>query len=420
MLTKDLVVSRRNGSKIIPVFQRTDNPELLELAERMITSFELNGEVLRCDLDETLHQIASGFSDLKVASGLRKVLEGRAVFSAPAEMDYQLERRKVFLASAKLLRSGEYPEEIDYARAVDAVSEFKARSTCIYSDLRDNDRLISFRSISAKELIERYNIALVQGLLLQAGAMELEFDNAEASRLRRLFSLVRFNRLVATASASAPKKASESDDGEERMSIHLTVDGPGSVLANPRGYGYQLASFFPAIVNFKSWRMTARIACSSHAGKSERTLKLDELSGLVNRDAFGSFVPEEVGMFIRHFKESGSEWRVLEETPFLNGRKAMLLFPDFAFEHPSGKKLYMELFHRWHAEQLTARLDELDDGSDLPLVIGVDKAIAERPDIRERLEASPSFARLGFLYRDYPTIDRVSRTLDKALFFTNK
>ncbi len=415
MLTKDLVVSRRNGNKIIPVFQRTDNPELLELAERMITSFELNGEVLRCDLDETLHEIASGFPNLKVASGLRKVLEDRAVFSAPAEMDYQLERRKVFLASAKLLRSGEYADEAEYARAVDAVSAFKVRSTCIYADLRDNDRLISFRSISAKELIERYNVALVQGLLLQAGSMELDFDNAEASRLRRLFSLVRFNRLVATASATAPKKDDETDDGEERMSIHITVDGPGSVLANPRGYGYQLASFFPAIVNFRHWKMTAKISCTSYAGKSERTLKLDELSGLVNRDAFGAFVPEEVGIFIKHFKESGSEWRVLEETPFLKGRKAMLLFPDFAFEHPSGKKLYMELFHRWHADQLLSRLEELDSGADMPLVIGVDKAVADRPDIQEHLTASPSFARLGFIYRDYPTIDRVSRTLNRAL-----
>ena len=417
MLTKDLVVSRRTGNRIFPVFQRTDNPELLELAERMITSFELNGEVLRCDLDETLHQIASGFPDLKVASGLRKVLEDRAQFSAPAEMDYQLERRKVFLASAKLLRGGDYVDEGEYARAVDAVSAFKARGTRIYSDLRDNDRLISFRSISAKELIERYNIALVQGLLLQAGAMELEFDNAEAARLRRLFSLVRFNRLVATASTSAPRGADDSDDVEERMSIHITVDGPGSVLANPRGYGYQLASFFPAIVNFRNWSMTARIECASHAGKSERILKLDELSGLVNRDAFGSFVPEEIGIFIKHFKESGSVWRVLEETPFLKGRKSMLLFPDFAFEHPSGKRLYLELFHRWHAAQLTVRLDELDDGADLPLVIGVDKVIAERPDIRERLEASPAFARQGFVYRDYPTIDRVTRTLDKVLLF---
>ncbi len=417
MLTKDLIASRRNGTRIIPCFQRTDNPELLELAERMIASFELNGAVLRCELDETLHQIASGFPDMKVASGLRKVLEDRAVFSAPAEMDYQLERRKVFLASAKLLRSGSFDDESDYARAVDAVSEFKARDIRIYSDLRDNDRLISFRKISPKELLERYNIALVQGLLVQAGAMELEFDNAEASRLRRLFSLVRFNRLVATASTIAPKNADDDDGKEDKMSIRIIVDGPGSVLANPRGYGFQLANFFPAIVNFRHWRMTAKIACTSYAGKSERTLKLDELSGLVNRDAFGSFVPEEVGTFIKHFKESGSEWRVLDETPFLKGRKAMLVFPDFAFEHPSGRKLYMELFHRWHSGQLVARLDELDDGSDMPLVVGVDKVVADRPDIRERLEASPTFARCGFIYRDYPTIDRVTKTLEKALEF---
>ena len=415
MLTKDLVASRRNGTRIVPVLQRTDNPELLELAERMIASFELNGTVLRCELDETLHQIASGFPDMKLASGLKKVLEDRAVFSAPADMDYQFERRKVFLAAAKLLRGGSYDDESEYAKAVDAVSEFKVRGTGLYADLRDNDRLISFRSVSARELIERYNIALVQGLLIQADSMDLEFDNAEASRLRRLFSLVRFNRLVATASTIAPKNGDGADSDDARMSIHIKIDGPGSVLANSRGYGMQLATFFPAVVNFRSWRMSAKISCSSFSGKSEKTLKLDELSGLVNRDAFGAFVPEEVGMFIKHFKESGSEWRVLDETPFLKGRKAMLVFPDFAFEHPSGRKLYLELFHRWHAGQVAARLDELDGGSGMPLVIGVDKAVADRPDIRERLDASPTFARLGFIYRDYPTIDRVTRALDKAL-----
>ena len=415
MLTKDLIVSRKHGERIVPVFQRTDNAELLELAERMIASFELNGLVLRSDLDETLHQFASGYPDLKLASGLKKVLEDRALFSAPAEMDYQLERRKVFLASAKLLRSGEFADEAEYARAVDAVSEFKARSTSIYSDLRDNDRLISFRKITPKELIERYNLALVQGLLIQAGSMELEFDNAEASKLRRLFSLVRFNRLVATASTIAPKCNDESEGQEPGMSIRMTVDGPGSVLANPRGYGLQLANFFPAVVNFKRWRMRAKIACTTYAGKSERTLRLDELSGLVNRDAFGSFVPEEVGVFISNFKESGGEWHVLEETPFLKGRKAMLIFPDFAFEHTSGRKLYVELFHRWHAGQLASRLDEMDSGAGMPLVIGVDKAVADRPDISERLSASPTFARSGFVYRDYPTVERVTRTLNRAL-----
>ena len=268
MLTKDLVVSRRNGTRIVPVLQRTDNPELLELAERMIASFELNGVVLRCELDETLHQIASGFPDMKLASGLKKVLEDRAVFSAPADMDYQFERRKVFLAAAKLLRGGNYDDESEYAKAVDAVSEFKVRGTGLYADLRDNDRLISFRSISAKELIERYNIALVQGLLFQADSMDLDFDNAEASRLRRLFSLVRFNRLVATASTVAPKNGDESDGDEPKMSIHIKIDGPGSVLANSRGYGLQLANFFPAIVNFRHWRMSAKISRSIRAYKS--------------------------------------------------------------------------------------------------------------------------------------------------------
>ncbi len=323
--------------------------------------------------------------------------------------------------------------EDQYRMAVESSLESPLARERLYADLPDNDRLLSFHDTSPRELIERYNVALVQGLLLEATSIELDVEDASQAQLRRLFSLVRFNRLVSSAEARAPKnhvcqapKSAESEAcqlrpecallqsaHENTTTIHFTIDGPGSILSQSRSYGFQLARFFPAVVNLKHWSMTATILHTNAYGTKERELKLDESSGLTCRDAYGSYVPEEITMFRKAFAAKNSQWHFVEECPLLKGKKGLLVFPDFGFTSPDGTTIYLELFHRWHANQLMQRLDQLDGGSEWPLLIGVDRAIAAKPEFQERLDASPAFQKTGFLYRDFPTIDKLLSKLEQ-------
>ena len=492
MLTKDLVICRCSGKRLLPVFQKTNDPELLELAERLIGACEPNGTFTRGDMLQAWSDVTTGYLNTKLLNGLRKILEDRAQFSSGTELDYPTERRRLLHASAAVLKQGNFATEEEYRKAIEATINSPLFQERLYADLPDNDRLISFRDTSPRELIERYNVALVQGLLLEATSIELDVEDASQAQLRRLFSLVRFNRLVSTAEARAPQESSvpgatTSDnvysrrpdgalktqrplkegavrtmegapgtttpdnvhsrrpdgallqqascqapsaaqpaachrrpDGALLQSapvqatrIHFTIDGPGSVLSQSRSYGYQLARFFPAVVNLRHWSMTATIMHSSAYGTKERVLKLDETSGLTCRDAYGSYVPEEITLFRKAFAAKDSRWRFVEECPLLKGKKALLVFPDFGFIAPDGTTIYLELFHRWHANQLMQRLDQLDEGCEWPLLIGVDRAIAAKPEFQERLDSSPAFQKAGFLYRDFPTIDKLLSKLDQ-------
>ena len=426
MLTKDLVICRCSGKRVIPVFQKTDDEEILELAERLIAACEPNSTFTRGDMLQAWSDVTTGFLNTKLSNGLQKILDDRAQFTSSAELDYPAERKKLLLASAAVLKQGTFATEEEYRLAVAQSIESPLGRERLYADLPDNDRLISFRDTSPRELIERYNVALVQGLLLEATSIELDVEDASQAQLRRLFSLVRFNRLVSMAEARAPKESFTPASGHHRPDgallqsapfqttrIHFTIDGPGSVLSQSRSYGFQLARFFPAVVNLKHWSLSAKILHSSVYGTKERELKLDESSGLVCRDAYGSYVPEEIAMFRKAFAAKNSRWRFLEECPLLKGKKGLLVFPDFGFTSPEGTTIYLELFHRWHANQLMQRLDQLDEGSDWPLLIGVDRAIASKPELQERLEASPAFQKAGFLYRDFPTIDKLISKLDQ-------
>ena len=381
------------------------------MAERLIGSCELNGLFTRGEMNQAWDDVTAGFFNTKLANGLRKILEDRALFTSSAELDYPAERKKLLLASASLLSQGGFSTEQEYRNAIEERIASPLASERLYADLPDNDRLLSFRDTSPRELIERYNLALVQGLLLEASSIELDVEDASQAQLRRLFSLVRFNRLVSTAEARPPHNQAAFHG--EATRIHFTIDGPGSVLNQSRSYGFQLARFFPAVVNLKHWELKALLNHTNAYGSRERELKLDETSGLTCRDAYGSYVPEEIGLFRKAFAAKASRWSFLEECPLLKGEKGLLVFPDFGFTTLDGKTIYLELFHRWHANQLMQRLDQLDGGTEWPLLIGVDRAIAAKPDCQERLESSPAFQKAGFLYRDFPTIDKLLTKLDQ-------
>ena len=91
MLTKDLVICRCSGKRLLPVFQKTDDAELLELAERLIGACEPNGTFTRGDMLQTWSDVTTGYLNTKLLNGLRKILEDRAQFTSSSELDLSRE-----------------------------------------------------------------------------------------------------------------------------------------------------------------------------------------------------------------------------------------------------------------------------------------------------------------------------------------
>jgi hypothetical protein len=74
------------------------------------------------------------------------------------------------------------------------------------------------------------------------------------------------------------------------------------------------------------------------------------------------------------------------------------------------------LFHRWHYGALLSRLEFCSKNPDLPLIIGIDRALL-KGELPQILEKNEYFQKQGFLFRDFPGIARVSKLLDKCLEF---
>ena len=127
---------------------------------------------------------------------------------------------------------------------------------------------------------------------------------------------------------------------------------------------------------------------------------------------FSAYVPEEIAMFHRLFKEKIRDWTIVGETPVLAGISGEVFFPDLSFcEEKSGKVVHLELFHRWHKQQLETRIALLAKQPQTPLLLGIDRSIADENSLKEYVEKYPDLNGRLFLFRDFPGVDRVAKLL---------
>lgn len=394
MLTRELLRFQRKGG-FKPAFVDVHSPALLELAESLISLYSdgVQQRVSREELDELAQILIRRERDSKLGDGLNKLLSDRCDFDIPQELDYPGMRRELFTRSAQALTecSG------DIGRYREALAGFGEFIACdIYGDLPELERLHAFRAITPLELLNRYNVSLVQGLLLYADEVKLQVSDPNPAELRRVFKYLKFFRLLAEL-RTAPHGA-----------VALQISGPFSIFANTRKYALQLANFFPAVLNLATWKLQAKIRLGSKTGK----LELDNSCALVSHYRnFSSYVPEEIRMFHKLFAQQSANWKIIGETPFISGIKPELIFPDLSFRRDSdGKIIHLELFHRWHKGQLEHRLEFLQNHPQIPLLLGIDRALADDAEFALLQERFPAVN--CYRFRDFPGVDRTIKSLD--------
>jgi predicted nuclease of restriction endonuclease-like RecB superfamily len=408
VLTKDLVQCRIDHDRVRPKFVDTTSAELLALAEELLSLFQMDPPPTRAEIDENASALIRGQRDVWLAKGLYKLVLDRAEFSQPGDDDYAACRQEIFAASARQLLA-DPPEDPDAYRAA-VLAEVQLPPTVaergIYGDLPQFEHLLSPPAINARQLLERYNVGLVQALLLTADGLTVKVKSPEPAQLRRLFKYLKFFRLLVRINAcQATRKG-------EVKAMEFEVAGPASVLGQTRRYGLQLASFFPAVCSLDSWRIETAVEWRNE----RRELRLDQRSGLVcHYRNFGAYVPDEIKLFHRDFKAKETGWEIFAAEKPLKLAGGEYVFPDLSFRNADGKELHLELFHRWHAGPFLKRLRQLADEPDQPLIIGVDRAVANKGEAKQALAACNWFEDRGFLFRDYPTVDRTRRCLDKLL-----
>jgi len=396
VLTRELLIFRRVKGKLRPTFIDARDEDLLALAAGLIEVLEHGLGETRGTLDEALGVLAGEARKPKLARGLVKLLQDRCEFEAAGDTAAAL-RRQAFLASAAALRALPDDASLDLylARLAPALPlPIEACRAQLYDDLAEHRRLLTRVLPTPQALLERYNLALAQGLALYAQRLRVRTPTQSQLELRKLLRWLKWSRLVA--------EVEREDDG-----WLLQVEGPGAMFDMQKKYGLQLANFLAAVPLLSKYTLEAEVDVPRGA---KGTLALDHKDPLraLDQSALGHIPPEiDAGMAAL----ADERW-TCEALPELRHTGATgMCVPDFGLrDRDSGASVVVELFHRWHRGALLRRLGELHSRPDPGLVLGVDLSLLKDAELAARVHDHPQV----FTFNKFPSRRRLQPLLDRA------
>jgi len=394
MLTADLLVAATRGGQVVPRYVPLEGDEAipwLARAGELIELFTSHVGRRRGQLDDALADRVAGRTDFRVDRGLAKLLADRAQFRGLSGDEAAALRRRVFVAAAQARAAGAFERDA----VLEALGEGPPRAVLrdLYGDLKENETLEAAWGVTPRELLERYNLALAQAVLLRARELDVEVRRADPPRLRQLVRHVRFHGLLQEARRDA--------DG----CVRLRLDGPLSIFGATPRYGVRMAGFLPALLLCEDWRLEASVQLAK--GGRRRRFELTPEAGLVSpRADTGAWLPELVEGFPARFSEAAPEWSVDREVELLS-LGGEVVVPDFRFVHgASGWTGYLEVLGYWRRGGVERRLEVLRTHEAPNLILALDQRL------RLGKQGARGLSAAVVPFRDVPSSRKVRAALE--------
>lgn len=395
MLTKDLLRYRIRQGVVEPQLLRA-TPALLALAEALLAHYRGQIGQTQAAVEEAAQPVLYRARSLVVARGLRKLVQDACAFADPADAA-AFRRTALQAAAASLIRAPESVSAHRQAVAAELAVTPRQLTEGLYADLPEAAVLEQAPEWSAQELIDRYNLAQVQGLLLRADTLTVQLATAEPGASRQLLKALRFHRLLAEIT-------------RREAGLRLEIGGPGSVLDQAARYGMQLALFLPALACAPAWSAEATVRLERERAR----LRIGVDTGLRGSSAYLGYIPDELRELGQRLEAKLSDWRILGDPEPLLVSGGEIVVPDFAVATGVGPPVPVELIHRWHAACLERRLRQLAAGELPQLVLGVDRAVAKRSAYARSLSENPCAERI-FHFSGFPVARAVRSSVEAVL-----
>ncbi|ADV62968.1 protein of unknown function DUF790 [Isosphaera pallida ATCC 43644] len=357
MLTGNLVRVRYSKSKVIPMYLDPTNPDLLETAENLLLIFRDGVGRTRGELEEEIQTLLGEGPPLSniAQQGLAKVLEDRAEFEVVSEAHPEELRRVVFTLAAeerRSLRSAGYRAPFRRDKVLNEAAQRlnltpDQVAAGLFADLKDENRMLGFDDLSPERLIQRYNVALAQAVLLKATLVTVRLRREPPDRLRRLFRRLKFHRLLHRI------------EGSPTQGYVIQIDGPMSLFTSTTKYGLQLALVLPAILQCREFELEAELRWGPK--REPRSFSLSHRDGLVShyRDA-DSYIPAEVRGFEERFRQIAPHWELAESSDLFELGGEGVWVPDYRFTHRhDGQTVFVEVVGFWKSAALERLLRTL-------------------------------------------------------------
>ncbi len=363
MLTAEHIDARkRQGKLLLAPLSGGARQECLSLAEQLLVTWGGSIGDSREELEALVLQLGTTGQEKLWIKGLSKLLEDAASFSSEEEGQAVELRRAVFWEAARNRRELEAGQAFERERVLAAVAAAhdttpSALDERLYADLPGAQRLVTVPAWTPLGLLERYEFAKIQAVLLRAERLMVTFRIGDVEVVRRLFRSLRFRQLLFQL---------EREDGGR---YRLTVDGPISLFEGCTRYGLQLALVLPLILELPEPQLSAELRW----GKRRERL-LFELKGPPVGLPVGADAPavrtcsDEVTQLVEELSQLCPDWSVEFGTELLELTGVGLIVPDLRITLPTGECVHVELLGYWSRDAVWRRIELVEAGLVEPLL----------------------------------------------------
>ena len=414
MLTADLARSRTTAESVTPQFIDPDDERYRKTARELLQLFNDHLGKPKGELDDAIDHLTVADTDYKIVQGLAKLIRDESEFKAVAATEPRAIRRQLFERA-----NGQYPivrqptlgEDIRKLDVYSAVADELGLTLeeCyqgMYADLEANKRLVTLGTRTADAystgdeeksettttqltgtsdekyedtqltvdwLLHRYNLALAQAVLYDASELRVRVWD----HFGTVFSYVKLFGLmhrIYPIDTHGNRVASTN----EAAGYEAVLDGPASLFRKSRKYGIRMANFLPALPHCDRWELEAEIIADEVADET-RQLTLDHTTGLQTHYSGGQMFDSDVERTLAtKWERANTEWELVREDDVLD-LGAEVMIPDFAIEHPNGRRAILEIVGFWTPEYLSEKLEKIHAADVDNLVL----AVSERLDCAE-------------------------------------
>jgi predicted nuclease of restriction endonuclease-like RecB superfamily len=419
MLTADLVRVRKRAGVLYPALLDDAARERL----RPLASAYL--DVLTTSVGESREAVLAGLAELPVgardrlvALGLRKLLLDEAEWSEGAREGAEALRREVFGAAATAWKALGPGDTFDRAAVLDAVARAKEADAHVleaglYADLHENDVLVRAPAMGPDALLDAYDLALAQSLLLRAERVRVALSVGDPATLRLFFRRLRFLGLLYVVKRALPPtektatgplasergidsqpvvpptiglqtidgptkparsklagpprrpRKTEASEAAEALSVEIDIDGPFSLFDAAVRYGVKLAQLVPLLAHLPRWGLVADVRWG-RAGLSA-VAKLGPELGLRPVRPLPPATGPELDAFCEGFRRLASSWDVRPSDVVFSLPGEVVCVPDLAFTRRETKHVvHLEAFGFWSRAAVWTRVELLRKAANDP------------------------------------------------------
>lgn len=385
MLSPEHVRTRRRGNelKLLPL-EGALRERATELAAELIalTSGQLGRA--RDELYEAWSSIEAAPRERRLLAGLQKLVEDACEFETADGGEPAALRAEVFLLAAERRSRGEGDFERDRVLAEVAARHAFAPEvleTLLYADLRGAHRLVRFAAPSAPALVEAYDRAQVQAVLLRAVRVVADVRGASPDAYRDLFQRLKFRRLLHQVEA------------REGGGYRISIDGPFSLFQSVAKYGLELALVLPALEAMSSLELSAEVRWSER----QRPLLFRYVSnGGGSTRAEGTELRSEVSELLEALRGQAGEFRARRAERVLNLPGVGLCVPDLVLERTSdGSEVLVEILGYWSRQSVFRRIELAERGLSARVLFVVSSRLRVSEELLEGTENAALYVYKG-------------------------